>query len=67
MRFASALLITSGLFAQTASLTVEEPPRTLLPQVSSQPAASPATLSIEEAISGALDRNLDLLAERYNL
>ena len=29
MRLASALLITCGLYAQTASLTVEAPPRTL--------------------------------------
>lgn len=40
MRFASALLITSGLFAQTASLTVEAPPRTLPAYISSKLSAS---------------------------
>ena len=40
MRFASALLVTSGLFAQPASLTVEAPPRTLPAYISSKLSAS---------------------------
>lgn len=53
-----------GLFAQTPGTL----PPPVVPGVSSQTAVvPPAAVSISGAVNEALDKNLDLLAERYNL
>ncbi len=53
-----------GLFAQTP----ETLPPPVVPGVSSPTAVVPPTaVSISDAVNEALDKNLDLLAERYNL